>query len=45
MLIMVYPAAGFGIVEDLYALLAAGVPDTTTIGALFAKYNFALIRP
>ena len=45
MLVVVYPAAGFGIVEDMYALLSAGAPDPAAVGALFAKYNSTLIQP
>jgi quercetin dioxygenase-like cupin family protein len=44
MLILVYPAAGFGIVEDMYALLSAGIPDPAALNALFARYNSALAR-
>jgi quercetin dioxygenase-like cupin family protein len=45
LLILVYPAAGFGIVEGMYALLAAGAPDPAAVSALFAKYHSVLIQP
>ena len=47
MLILVYPADGLGLVEEVLALTyaSAGVPDPVAIGAIFAKYNSELIRP
>jgi mannose-6-phosphate isomerase-like protein (cupin superfamily) len=42
LLILVYPATGFGIIEDMYALLAAGAPDRAALSALFAKHHSAL---
>jgi hypothetical protein len=47
MLILVYPADGLGVVEDVLALTYASAcaPDPVEIGAIFAKYNSELIHP
>jgi quercetin dioxygenase-like cupin family protein len=45
LLILVYPAAGFGLVEGMYALLAAGAPDPAAVTALFAEYHSVLTPP
>jgi len=45
MLILVDPAAGFGLVEDLLNLTAAagGAPDAAEVRAIFTKYNAELV--
>jgi ABC-type nickel/cobalt efflux system permease component RcnA len=47
LLILVYPAAGLGIVEDSLTLTldASRSPDPAEIRAMFAKYHSELIQP
>jgi quercetin dioxygenase-like cupin family protein len=44
--ILVYPAAGLGMVEDLVNLMEAsrGAPDAAEVHAIFAKYNSELVQ-
>jgi quercetin dioxygenase-like cupin family protein len=46
LLILVYPATGLGIVEDMLALTsaAAGAPQLADVLAIFTKYNSELIQ-
>ena len=43
LLILVHPAAGLGLIEGMYALLAGGTPDPTALSALFAQHHSALM--
>ena len=46
LLILVYPATGLGIVEDLLALTSAAgdAPDPAEVRAILGKYNSELIQ-
>jgi oxalate decarboxylase/phosphoglucose isomerase-like protein (cupin superfamily) len=46
LLVLVYPATGLGIVEDMLALTsaAAGAPQLADVLAIFTKYNSELIQ-
>jgi hypothetical protein len=45
LLVMVYPAAGLAIVEEMYALLSAtrGAPDPAEVRALFTRHDTELM--
>jgi hypothetical protein len=47
LLILVYPAAGLGIVEELVTLEAAtvGAPDPAVVRAIFARYKSEVVQP
>lgn len=43
LLILLHPAAGFGLIEGMYDLLAEGTPEPAAISALFARHDSTLI--